>query len=1081
MADGSEIESGLLMEVTTAPSTLSQAAPVQIVSVTDGHVSVPNEGQVAEDILQQAFVGAEDFTPNTVEYTSGETVEDASVAAEIVNNVIAEDSLVTNVTDSVPETTTFAGVEYGVVGTESEVGSGEVALVEEGEENGMVQSNGNTVSVTSVMEQTEPDSTNQPVVASSQQAQAGSVSVAVIPGTGPNLGSSHNPIRIIQQGNQYTPVQQLTAEQLQQIMQVVQQQQLAKSTSQGGGSSVLFNPQTNTRIVYRVIYPSELHKGGTAVVTTSTVSQGQQDLLGSHHKRPYRRRVREDEDDKVEGPELSKEEKEERKKHRPRTRSGRVSKPPKHMMKDYKHIHVLDWDEDYDDSDGGYSDYKCSDEEKRRNEEGEALEKEEATYVYPGLGSTRPKNYKCDTCEKAYIGQAGLSRHYRLNPSHGSIPEGEQEDDRSQDGSGRTNGNIGSLSEDSNTQDSIPGLGVVGTGTPSPVAKRGNIHSSRGRGRGRHLHELSLSRRKAKLKEIVRQCEDEDLMEIVLPRLAKVITLWEFLLMKVEKGYPSRPHVDDIYREFEALHKQVQKVCQLYLSPRNKDKSESNSTQSLQVENVQLAQALGLEVGMFDVKEMPAEETPTFLFKQTPETISSPSKPMPVRRKIQVTTPDQTPGLSAAKRPRTVSVLSDSSPVKNNSATSTSILKGTQNVQFRVVSASSSAASLTTPHIIAVSNPHSVLANNNNTASASRFVTVSNPNIVTVSNPNIVTVSNPNIVTMSNPNMVTVSKPSNTASSVPHVVALSNSSIVSHPQILTVSNANVSGSNITTVQPKTVVRPPESSVQTTSQVGGVSKSHEILTSQAATSTMLSSTTETVVAVESDSVSVVDTMNQNIMSAVNSANLVINSNGSGVSSASNSIESAPNGEPVTLRTILVNGGVTNDGGVKQLQPLQEALQTNIQNIQVVESLEEAQQLILAQSQMNGVEPSSNIATLAEVVHNESEFIEQTIEGDVKREIVLNPVEAKSEEVDPGEVQGQVVSAEQIEGQVISQDQIVTHSNIYQTEDGILIIQNPDGTTFQLQGAEGIPLETVQALLAMEGQFEGGEAVQAELQQ
>lgn len=72
-------------------------------------------------------------------------------------------------------------------------------------------------------------------------------------------------------------------------------------------------------------------------------------------------------------------------------------------------------------------------------------------------------------------------------------------------------------------------------------------------------------------------------MEIVLPRLAKVITLWEFLLMKVEKGYPSRPHVDDIYREFEALHKQVQKVCQLYLSPRNKDKSESNSTQSLQV------------------------------------------------------------------------------------------------------------------------------------------------------------------------------------------------------------------------------------------------------------------------------------------------------------------------------------------------------------------------------------------------------------------------------------------------------------------------------------------------------------------
>lgn len=67
----------------------------------------------------------------------------------------------------------------------------------------------------------------------------------------------------------------------------------------------------------------------------------------------------------MDGPEMSKEEKEERKKHRPRTRSGRVSKPPKHMVKDYKHIHVLDWDEDYDDSDGGYSDYKGSDEEGR--------------------------------------------------------------------------------------------------------------------------------------------------------------------------------------------------------------------------------------------------------------------------------------------------------------------------------------------------------------------------------------------------------------------------------------------------------------------------------------------------------------------------------------------------------------------------------------------------------------------------------------------------------------------------------------------------------------------------------------------
>jgi hypothetical protein len=83
-------------------------------------------------------------------------------------------------------------------------------------------------------------------------------------------------------------------------------------------------------------------------------------------KRQYRKKGKEGEEEAeklLDGPEMSREEKEERKKHRPRTRSGRVSKPPKHMVKDYKHIHVLDWDEDYDDSDGGYSDYRGSDEE----------------------------------------------------------------------------------------------------------------------------------------------------------------------------------------------------------------------------------------------------------------------------------------------------------------------------------------------------------------------------------------------------------------------------------------------------------------------------------------------------------------------------------------------------------------------------------------------------------------------------------------------------------------------------------------------------------------------------------------------
>lgn len=199
---------------------------------------------------------------------------------------------------------------------------------------------------------------NSQVLPSTSVSQPQIIVQQHVPQSSAPLGSSQNPIRIIQQGNQYTPVQQLSTDQLQQIMQVVQQQQINKNVA--SGSSVLFNPQTNTRIVYRVIYPSQLHKDGAG---DSSKAAGQQTLMSYIPQRRYKKR-KEEETDKIEGPELSKEEKEQRKRMRPKTRSGRVSKPPKHMVKDFKHIHVLDYDEDYDDSDGGYSDFKYEGEDE---------------------------------------------------------------------------------------------------------------------------------------------------------------------------------------------------------------------------------------------------------------------------------------------------------------------------------------------------------------------------------------------------------------------------------------------------------------------------------------------------------------------------------------------------------------------------------------------------------------------------------------------------------------------------------------------------------------------------------------------
>ena len=206
-----------------------------------------------------------------------------------------------------------------------------------------------------VLEQVQPDTQKQTIIVQSS-------------GNGSTLGSSANPIRIVQQGNQYTSLQQLSSSQLSQIMQVVQQQQVMK-VADTNKSSVIFNPQTQTRIVYKVIYPSELHnrnKNPNNPTTSSSTEKPRQIYVPTDSvlvtlpgKRAYRKRKNE-EDEKPDAPELSKEEKEEKKKHRPRTRSGRISRPPRHMVKDYKHIHPVDWDEEYDDSDGGYSDYKGS-------------------------------------------------------------------------------------------------------------------------------------------------------------------------------------------------------------------------------------------------------------------------------------------------------------------------------------------------------------------------------------------------------------------------------------------------------------------------------------------------------------------------------------------------------------------------------------------------------------------------------------------------------------------------------------------------------------------------------------------------
>lgn len=174
------------------------------------------------------------------------------------------------------------------------------------------------------------------------------------------IGSPRNPIQLRYQNNKFHSDQALTPTQLKQVFHLIQKQQ----THHVLQDDVMFEPSTNTRIICRVVHPSEIHSNNSdtdsntkhLTVNTSASFRGR--------GRPRKPKGRKIEDDEKGGLTLSKAEREEKKKHRPRTRSGRISKPPSYMVKDYKRIHHLDFNEEpYDDSDGGYSDYQVSDEE----------------------------------------------------------------------------------------------------------------------------------------------------------------------------------------------------------------------------------------------------------------------------------------------------------------------------------------------------------------------------------------------------------------------------------------------------------------------------------------------------------------------------------------------------------------------------------------------------------------------------------------------------------------------------------------------------------------------------------------------
>ncbi|KAM6073649.1 zinc finger protein 839 isoform 2-T2 [Chlamydotis macqueenii] len=332
-----------------------------------------------------------------------------------------------------------------------------------------------------------------------------------------------------------------------------------------------------------------------------------------------------------------------------KTRSGRISRPPKYKAKDYKFIKMEDLADGHQSDSDDYSELSIEDDEEGKVKGKDAL-------FSSSNYNLKPKMFKCQTCEKSYIGKGGLARHYKLNPGHGQLesstqkiplnkPNGSMFVDNACGIRGETisPAHLDSVAVTLNNEstlatsveenvDSKAGeqayksaesrrllaeqQNETSSGHRGPVTPKGPGRPRRPKRRGRPRTggrsrcsgrlsrpgqspskslssvsaEHNVFRRKARLKELIQQCDNEDLMELALPRLTKLVTVYEFLLMKVEKGCPAKAYFPDVYREFEDLHNMVKKMAYDHLS--NSDLL--SCQQPVEIKDAKVAESLGI-------------------------------------------------------------------------------------------------------------------------------------------------------------------------------------------------------------------------------------------------------------------------------------------------------------------------------------------------------------------------------------------------------------------------------------------------------------------------------------------------------
>ncbi|KAL5963447.1 Biotin--protein ligase, partial [Taenia solium] len=371
--------------------------------------------------------------------------------------------------------------------------------------------------------------------------------------------SNKNPLRLIQQGDRFITTQKIKDSSLKQIIEILANDALVEQSKDGPSVFCFHNRNANRRILLRLEHAhtksqqkrhrDQSEKAYSEAGSHSSFATSQDGTPKRRRgRRPGRKNKTAEEEDPDFEPDLPIEEVLPfpiiRKKapvvasNNEKLAAGRVSKPPKYLIKDYKHLRLEDLKDNEeemgdggngmsvlsdDDSNVGYSDYDNGTDSNSDRESGDNRK-------ITSLG------FDCDKCEKSFSTRAGLSRHKMLKHN----PNGEVK-------------RVGPWSD--------PALSALRRRNRLKEVYFPSLPSLR----YKYVMLTFDLTRFLRLLKALEKATPEDIADIAAPKVAKAVPLWNYLLLRTEatissspsenpsRAPPSPPDIPSILKEYLAF------------------------------------------------------------------------------------------------------------------------------------------------------------------------------------------------------------------------------------------------------------------------------------------------------------------------------------------------------------------------------------------------------------------------------------------------------------------------------------------------------------------------------------------------